>query len=85
MYNTYDVHFYASFALLKLWPKLQLSMQYDFADTIKKEIKIETKYLFNGERGIQKQKSVIPHDLGDPEDKPWDHLNAYVLHDTKNW
>jgi non-lysosomal glucosylceramidase len=85
MYNTYDVHFYASFALLKLWPKLQLSLQYDFADTIKKEIKIETKYLFNGERGIQKQKSVIPHDLGDPEDKPWDHLNAYVLHDTKNW
>ena len=29
MYNTYDVHFYASFALLMLWPQLQLSIQYD--------------------------------------------------------
>jgi non-lysosomal glucosylceramidase len=24
MFNTYDVHFYASFALIKLWPNLQL-------------------------------------------------------------
>ena len=29
MYNTYDVHHYASFALIMLWPKLQLSLQYD--------------------------------------------------------
>lgn len=29
MYNTYDVHFYASFALAMLWPKLELSLQYD--------------------------------------------------------
>jgi non-lysosomal glucosylceramidase len=31
MYNTYDVHFYASFALTHLWPQLQLSLQRDFA------------------------------------------------------
>ena len=30
MYNTYDVHFYASFALIMLWPELQLSLQYDY-------------------------------------------------------
>ena len=30
MYNTYDVHFYASFALVMLWPHLQLSLQYDY-------------------------------------------------------
>ncbi len=30
MYNTYDVHFYASFALLQLWPQLELSLQKDF-------------------------------------------------------
>lgn len=29
MYNTYDVHYYASFALIMLWPKLALSLQYD--------------------------------------------------------
>lgn len=29
MYNTYDVHHYASFSLIMLWPKLQISLQYD--------------------------------------------------------
>ena len=29
MYNTYDVHFYASFALAHLWPELEISLQYD--------------------------------------------------------
>ncbi|KAG9463462.1 hypothetical protein GDO78_021685, partial [Eleutherodactylus coqui] len=29
MYNTYDVHFYASFALIMLWPQLEISLQYD--------------------------------------------------------
>ena len=29
MYNTYDVHFYASYALIMNWPKLHLSLQYD--------------------------------------------------------
>ncbi len=28
---TYDVHFYASFALLSLFPKLELAIQRDFA------------------------------------------------------
>jgi non-lysosomal glucosylceramidase len=66
MYNTYDVHFYASFALVKLWPKLQLSLQYDFAETIQKEISISTSFLFNGSSGVQKAKNCIPHDMGDP-------------------
>jgi non-lysosomal glucosylceramidase len=64
MYNTYDVHFYASFALLKLWPKLQLSIQYDFSDTIKKEHDIQRKYLFKGTFGSLKEKNYLPHDLG---------------------
>ena len=34
MYNTYDVHFYASFALVMLWPMLQLSLQYDIGEYI---------------------------------------------------
>lgn len=47
MYNTYDVHFYASFALIMLWPKLALSVQYDigelsshFSDNIDDSIQI---------------------------------------------
>jgi non-lysosomal glucosylceramidase len=37
MYNTYDVHFYASFALLMLWPQLELSLQRDFARAVADE------------------------------------------------
>lgn len=37
MYNTYDVHFYASFALIMLWPELELSLQRDIADSVLKE------------------------------------------------
>lgn len=32
MYNTYDVHFYASYALIMLWPKLALSVQYEIGE-----------------------------------------------------
>ena len=85
MYNTYDVHFYASFALLQLWPKLQLSLQYDFAETIQKEKSERTKFLFNGKHGIQKNRNCVPHDIGEPEDIPWENLNAYILHDTRDW
>ena len=32
MYNTYDVHFYASIALAHLWPHLEISIQYDIGE-----------------------------------------------------
>ena len=31
MYNTYDVHFYAGYALIMLFPQLELSTQRDYA------------------------------------------------------
>lgn len=42
MYNTYDVHYYASFALIMLWPKLALSLQYDIG---KSKLGLAHKYL----------------------------------------
>lgn len=32
MYNTYDVHFYASAAFIENWPQLEVSMQLDFCE-----------------------------------------------------
>lgn len=32
MMNTYDVHFYSSFAFVANWPELELSIQYDFGE-----------------------------------------------------
>lgn len=32
MINTYDVHFYSSWAILKNWPQIEMSMQLDFGE-----------------------------------------------------
>lgn len=66
MYNTYDVHFYASFALAKLWPKLQACIQYKFRDTIDSTLNITRRNLSCGTKTLRKYKYSVPHDLGDP-------------------
>lgn len=66
MYNSYDVHFYASQALAMNWPHLQLTMQYDFKDAVFKEDTTKVHVLYNGETTERKVKFTVPHDLGDP-------------------
>ncbi|XP_045879389.1 non-lysosomal glucosylceramidase isoform X2 [Meles meles] len=85
MYNTYDVHFYASFALVMLWPKLELSLQYDMALATLREDLTRRQYLMSGVIAPVKRRNVIPHDIGDPDDEPWLRINAYVIHDTADW
>ncbi|KAM9641227.1 non-lysosomal glucosylceramidase [Trichechus inunguis] len=85
MYNTYDVHFYASFALVMLWPKLELSLQYDMALATLREDLTRRRYLMSGLIAPVKRRNVIPHDIGDPDDEPWLRVNAYVIHDTADW
>ncbi|CAF2632217.1 unnamed protein product [Rotaria sp. Silwood2] len=85
MMNTYDVHFYASFALIQLWPQLELSIQHDYATSIICE-KLESRaYLFCGQSGQRKTLHSVPHDLGDPDEEPWLLINAYIVHDTADW
>ncbi|XP_073994455.1 non-lysosomal glucosylceramidase isoform X2 [Rhodnius prolixus] len=85
MYNTYDVHFYASFALIMLWPKLQLSLQYDMRDAISVEDQSRVWYLYNGFTGFRKTKDTVPHDFGDPDEAPFELINSYPIHDVSNW
>uniref|UniRef100_A0A8D3BM73 Non-lysosomal glucosylceramidase n=1 Tax=Scophthalmus maximus TaxID=52904 RepID=A0A8D3BM73_SCOMX len=85
MYNTYDVHFYASFALIMLWPKLALSVQYDIAGSVVQQDPTERLHLMSGRYSPVKAKHVVPHDIGDPDDEPWQRVNAYLIHDTADW
>ncbi|XP_034425303.1 non-lysosomal glucosylceramidase isoform X1 [Hippoglossus hippoglossus] len=85
MYNTYDVHFYASFALIMLWPKLALSVQYDIAGSVVRPDPTVRLHLMNGLCSPVKVKNVVPHDIGDPDDEPWQRVNAYLIHDTADW
>ena len=72
MYNTYDVHFYASFALASLWPQLQLSLQRDFARAVLQDDSgTVRKLLGSGELAPRKVKGAVPHDLGSPCEEPW--------------
>lgn len=85
MYNTYDVHFYASHALAHLWPNLQLSLQFDFRDSIKMEILDSRKHLYDGKSTARKVANSIPHDLGDPDEEPFTLINSYPIHDVAEW
>lgn len=85
MYNTYDVHFYSSHALANLWPNLQVSLQYDFRDSIGREIPELRKMLCEGKMAERKRKNCIPHDLGDPFEEPFLLINAYNVHDVGEW
>ncbi|CAA2959830.1 non-lysosomal glucosylceramidase [Olea europaea var. sylvestris] len=83
MWCTYDVHFYASFALLELFPKIELSIQREFAKAVLCEDDRKVKFLAEGNWGIRKVRGAVPHDLGTHD--PWHEMNAYNIHDTSRW
>ncbi|KAL1342227.1 hypothetical protein HN51_028797 [Arachis hypogaea] len=83
MWCTYDVHFYASFALLELFPRIELNIQRDFAKAVLCEDGRKVKFLAEGNCGIRKVRGAVPHDLGTHD--PWREMNAYNIHDTSKW
>ncbi|KAM3311491.1 hypothetical protein ACQJBY_031881 [Aegilops geniculata] len=83
MWNTYDVHFYSSFSLIMLFPKLQLSVQRDFAAAVMMHDPEKLKLLHDGKLAARKVLGAVPHDLGLYD--PWIKVNAYTLHNTDRW
>ncbi|KAM3721207.1 Non-lysosomal glucosylceramidase [Dirofilaria immitis] len=85
MLNTYDVHFYASFALAELWPNLEHVLQAEMTDQVHLSDKQVVHYQVDGCRGSVKCAYRVPHDLGNPAVEPWLCTNSYVFHDTGKW
>lgn len=83
MYNTYDVHFYSSFALVLLFPKLELSFQRDFAAAVLINDPEKLEILLGGHRVPRTVLGAVPHDIG--QNDPWFEINSYVLHDSNRW
>lgn len=83
MWNTYDVHFYSSFALIMLFPKLQLSIQRDFAAAVMMHDPSQMKLLQDGSWVPRKVLGAVPHDIGNND--PWFEVNAYNLYNTDRW
>eukprot|EP01064_Diplonema_japonicum_P011223 TRINITY_DN1849_c0_g1_i2.p1 TRINITY_DN1849_c0_g1~~TRINITY_DN1849_c0_g1_i2.p1 ORF type:complete len:853 (+),score=98.55 TRINITY_DN1849_c0_g1_i2:1744-4302(+) len=85
MHNTYDVHFYASFALAMLFPLLEKSVTRDIADCVLLEWTDTRTFLHSGTTGIRKAQHCVPHDVGGPTEEPWGKPNIYNIHDTSRW
>ncbi|XP_066245267.1 non-lysosomal glucosylceramidase [Euwallacea similis] len=85
MYNSYDVHFYASHALNKNWPILQRCIQYDLRDFVFAEVDLKMWMLYNGEIVERKKPNSVPHDAGTPKESPFSLINSYPIHDVSNW
>ena len=85
MMNTFDVHYYASIAMIKLWPRIELSIQKDFADATLCEIPQVMPMVFENERAPRKVRGAVPHDVGWPEEDPWFQVNGYNFHDSSKW
>ncbi|XP_021730071.1 non-lysosomal glucosylceramidase-like [Chenopodium quinoa] len=83
MRNTYDVHFYASFSLVMLFPELELSIQRDFAAAVLLHDPSKMKLLHDGKWASGKVLGAVPHDNG--LNDPWFEVNAYSLHNTDRW
>ncbi|XP_058090074.1 uncharacterized protein LOC131236710 isoform X2 [Magnolia sinica] len=83
MCNTYDVHFYSSFALLMLFPKLELSIQRDFAVAVMMHDPGKMEIISDCKLVPRKVLGAVPHDLG--QNDPWFEVNAYNLYDTNRW
>ena len=84
-YNTYDVHFYASFALIMNWPKIELALQRDFGEATLVEYPERVQEMWRGTWVPRKLRGAVPHDIGIPSEDPWAKLNGYNLHDVNLW
>ncbi|KAI3460715.1 hypothetical protein Pfo_017378 [Paulownia fortunei] len=83
MWNTYDVHFYSSFALLMLFPKLELNIQRDFAMAVMMHDPRKMKVMSDGTWVPRKVLGAVPHDIG--LNDPWFEANAYNFYNTDRW
>ena len=63
-YNTLDVNFYASWALLLLWPDLDLGVVRDFAATVDLDDPEIVTVGWQGTSAPRKRRGALPHDLG---------------------
>ncbi|MBA0619979.1 hypothetical protein Godav_005762 [Gossypium davidsonii] len=66
-----------------LFPKLQLSIQRDFAAAVMMHDPSKMKLLHDGQLVARKVLGAVPHDIG--MDDPWFEVNAYCLYDTDRW
>ena len=90
-YESLDVRLYGSLALLQLWPELDKAVLRSFARAIPAADATPRPigwYFTQGKGRVEaarKVKGATPHDLGAPNEKPWDATNYTAYQDCNLW
>ena len=90
-YESLDVRLYGSFALLQLWPELDKSVLRSFARAIPAHDATPRPigwYFTQGKGRVEAARKVAgatPHDLGAPNERPWDASNYTAYQDCNLW
>ncbi len=84
-YDTVDVDFYASFALLELYPELEQRGIRDLLGAIPVHDPELVTIEASGALAARKVGGTVPHDLGGPDDDPFIRPNRYHFQDVNDW
>ncbi|HET7031318.1 MAG TPA: non-lysosomal glucosylceramidase [Candidatus Limnocylindrales bacterium] len=84
-YDTVDVDFYASWALLELFPALELRGIRDLLAAIPVDDPDVVTIEASGARARRKLGGTVPHDIGGPDEDPFVRPNRYHFQDVNGW
>jgi non-lysosomal glucosylceramidase len=84
-YDTVDVDFYASFAVLRLYPELEARGIRDLLAGVPVAHPERVRIRASGRRAVRKVAGAVPHDVGGPSGDPFHALNLYDWQDVDDW
>ncbi|HBB32929.1 MAG TPA: bile acid beta-glucosidase [Cyanobacteria bacterium UBA8803] len=84
-YESLDVRLYGSFALAMLWPRLDKAVLEAFARAIPTSDETLRTIGYNKSTAIRKAPGATPHDLGAPNEHPWEETNYTSYQDCNQW
>jgi non-lysosomal glucosylceramidase len=84
-YESLDVRLYGSFALLMLWPDLDKSVLRSFARAIPTSDETVRTIGYNQAQAVRGITGATPHDLGAPNEHPWQKSNYTSYQDCNLW
>ena len=84
-YDTVDVDFYASFAVLRLFPELEARGIRDLLAAIPIDDPAMVTIEASGLQAARKVGGTVPHDVGGPDDDPFYRPNRYSFQDVSGW
>ena len=84
-YESLDVRLYGSFGLLMLWPELEKSVMRSFARAIPSQDARLRQIGYNRAWAPRKVADAVPHDLGAPNEHPWEKTNYTSYQDCNLW